>query len=122
MNRLIPLVAAVLLTGCGDPSANAPMLKLTVKRDNFESVGRYRVFRTGVITGSGSGERSTDGAVTSQTDTIDKIADDNVTLTFTIRDSDGEDFSKQILVPYDKEVSVALSEHETVTARLERKD
>ena len=119
MNRLIPLVATVLLSGCDDPGANAPMLKLTVKRDNGESVGRYRVFRTGLI--AGSGERSAEGAVTSQTVTIDKIADDGVTLTITIPDSDGEESSTQILVPYDKEISVAVSKDATVTARLERK-
>jgi hypothetical protein len=120
MNRIIVLVAAVLLSGCGDPGANAPMLKLTVKRANGESVGQYRVFRTGVITESGEGP--TGGAVTtSETVTIDKIADDGVTLTINILDSDGGESTKQILVPYDKEISVAISKDATATARLERK-
>ena len=38
-----------------------------------------------------------------------------------ILDSDGAESSKQILVPYDKEISVAVSKDATVTARLERK-
>jgi hypothetical protein len=122
MNRLIPLVAAVLLSGCGDPDANAPMLKLNVKRDHGESIGRYRVFRTGMIAHDESWEGGADGAVTtSETVTIDKIADDGVTLTITILDSDGGKSSKQLVVPYDKEVSVAVSKDATATARLERK-
>ncbi len=125
MNRLIPLVpldAAVLLSGCGggDPVANDPMLKLNVKRGNNESVGRYRVSRTGVI--DETREIGPDGAGTRETVAIDKIADDGVTLTITILDSDGEESSEQILVPYNKEVSVAVSKDATVTARLERKE
>ena len=122
MNRLIPLVAAVLLSGCGDgdPVANDPMLKLNVKRGNAESIGQFRVSRTGVISETRGGP--TEGAVTtSETITIDKIADDGVTLTIKILDSDGGEFSKQILVPYDKEISVAVSKDATATARLESK-
>ena len=122
MNRLIPLVAVVLLSGCGDgdPVANDPMLKLNVKRGNAESIGRFRVSRTGVITESL--HRPTRGAVTtSETVTIDKIADDGVTLTITILESDGGKSSKQIIVPYDKDVSVAVSKDVTATAGLERK-
>jgi hypothetical protein len=121
MNRLIPLVAAVLLSGCGDgdPVANDPILKLNVKRGNSESIGRYRVSRTGVI--DETRESGPDGAGTSETVTIDKIADDGVTLTIKILDSDGGEFSKQILVPYEKEISVAVSKDATATARLERK-
>jgi hypothetical protein len=119
MNRVVPLVAFVLLSGCGDPVANAPMLKLTVKRDNGESVGRYRVLRTGVITESG--ERGANGAVTGGTVTIDEIADDGVTLTITVSDADGGESSKQILVPHDEEISAAVSK-DTVTAQLERRE
>jgi len=121
MNRLILLVAAMLLSGCGDgdPVANDPMLKLNVKRGNNESVGRYRVSRTGVI--DETREIGPDGAGTRETVTINKIADDGVTLTIKIVDSDGGESSKQILVPYDKEISVALSKDATATARLERK-
>jgi len=122
MNRLIPLVAAVLLSGCGDgdPVANDPMLKLNVKRGNSESIGRYRVSRTGMISDTRGGP--TGGAVTtSETITIDKIADDGVTLTISLLDSDGGKSSKQIFVPYDKEISVAVSKDATATARLERK-
>jgi hypothetical protein len=120
MNRLILVVAAVLLSGCGDrdPIANDPMLELNVKRGHAESIGRYRVSRTGVI--DETGESGPDGAGTSETVTIDKIADDGVTLTIKIVDSDGEESRKQILVPYDQEISVAVSEDATATARLER--
>jgi hypothetical protein len=121
MNRLILLVAAVILSGCGDgdPIANDPMLHLKVKRGNNESVGRYRVSRTGVI--GESGERGPDGAIaTSETISIDKIGDEGVSLTITVFDSDGGKSSKQFVVPYDKEVSVAVSTSATATARLER--
>jgi len=121
MNRLILLVVAVLLSGCGggDPVANDPMLILNVKRGNNESLGRYRVSHTGVISDTRGGP--TGGAVTtSETITIDKITDDGVTLTISLLDSDGGKSSKQILVPYDKEISVAVSKDTTATARLER--
>lgn len=120
MHRIIPLVVSVLLCGCGDPSANAPMLKLSVKRDNGSSVGQYRVFHTGVIAKLGDG--GTDGAVRSQTVMIDKIAEDGVTVTVTVFDSDAGESSKQFLVPYDKEITVAISQQATATARLERKE
>jgi hypothetical protein len=120
MHRIIPLIVSVLLCGCGDSSANAPMLKLTVTRDNGTSVGRYRVTHTGLIASSGG--RGGDGAVTGQAVTIDKIADDGVTLTITISDSEAGESSKQILVRYDKEITIAISEEVTVIARLERKE
>ncbi|WP_425614711.1 hypothetical protein NA78x_004586 [Anatilimnocola sp. NA78] len=121
MNRLLLLAAAMLLSGCGggDPVANDPMLILNVKRGNNESLGRYRVSRTGVI--DESGEIGPDGARTSEVVTIDKIADDGVTLTISHLDPDGGKSSKQILVPYDKEISVPVSKDATATARLERK-
>ena len=120
MNRLTLLVATALLSGCGDgdPVANDPMLKLNVKRGNNESVGRYRVSRTGVI--DETREIGPDGAGPSETVTIDKIADDGVTLTIKVLDSDGEESSEQVFVPYDKEISVAVSKDATATARLER--
>ena len=125
MNRLILLLAAVLLPGCGggDPVANDPMLILNVRRGNNESLGslgRFRVSRTGVISETRGGPAG--GAVTtSETITIDKIADDGVTLTISLLDSDGGKPSKQIFVPYDKEISVAITKDATATARLERK-
>jgi hypothetical protein len=42
-------------------------------------------------------------------------------LTISLLDSDGGKSGKQILVPYDKEISVAVSKDATATARLERK-
>jgi len=121
MNRLIPVVLAVLISGCGDgdPVANDPMLELRVKRGNTESVGRYRVSRTGVI--DQKRDSGPNGAGTSETVTIDKIADDGVTLTIKILGSDGGESSKQILIPYDKEISVAISKDVTARAQLERK-
>ena len=80
----------------------------------------YLVSRTGVI--DETGEIGDDGAgITTETVTIDKIANDGVTLTIKYLDSDGGESSKQILVPYDKEISVAVSKDATATARLERK-
>ena len=120
MNRLILLVAVVLLSGCGDgdPVANDPMLKLNIKRGNLESIGRYRVSRTGMI--DETADRGPDGAGRKETVTIDKIADDGVTLTVTILDADGGKSSKQLVVPYDKDVSGSVSIDATMTARLER--
>ncbi len=122
MVRLILCAAIVLLSGCGggDPVANDPMLKLNVKRGNSESVGRYRVSHTGVI--SESGERSPDGAGTSEKVTIDKIADEGVTVTITFTESDTGESSKQFLVPYNQEITVAISQDITATAHLERQE
>jgi hypothetical protein len=120
MNRFILLVVAVVLCGCdyGDPIANDPLLTLNVKQGNGESMGRYRISHTGVI--DESKDSGPDGAGTRQTVTIDKIADDGVTLTIKLVDSAGEESSKQFLVPYDKEVSVPVSKDATATAQLER--
>jgi hypothetical protein len=122
MHRLIPLIFPVLLSGCGgDGGENAPIFSLSVNRDNDGSVGRHRVEPTGVI--SESGEGPTDGKVTSsETVTVDKIAPNGVTLTVTVCDSDAGEASKQFLVPYDKEITVAISDDTTATARLERKE
>lgn len=121
MNRLILLVAAVLIFGCG--GENAPMLRMTYKRaagDGFEASGHYRIDHTGLISESTVGP--TGGAVTMrETLTIDKIADDGVTVTVTDFDTDTGESSKQFLVPYEKEITVAVSKNVTVTARLERK-
>jgi len=120
MHRIIPLIVSVLLCGCSDPSANAPLLKLSVKRDNGSSVGQYRIFRTGMVAGGGDG--GGDGAVATQTVMIDKIAENGVTVTVTIFDSDTGQSSKQFLVPYDKEITVDISQQATASARLERKE
>ena len=95
------------------------MLHLTMKRENgTSSISRFRVFRTGRITESG------DGAGVRQSVTIDKIADDGVTLTVTlisdIPESPAEESKKQIFVPYGKEIIVPDLKDTTVTARLER--
>jgi hypothetical protein len=121
MNRPIPLVAAVFLSGCGGAGGeSAPTLKLSVKRDDGSSAGQYLVDHTGII--SESGEGPADGAVTSrETVVVDKIAEDGVTVTVTVFDSGTGESSKQFLVPYDKEITVAISKDATATARLERK-
>ena len=120
LHRIMALLVAAFFLGCSDARPNAPLLKLTVQRDNGTSVGSYRVSHTGLI--AGSGERSGDGAATGQSLTIDKIADDGVTLTITVSDPDSGDSSQQIQVPYDEEVTVAVSEEVTVIARLERQE
>lgn len=115
----IPLVSIFLLSGCGDPSANAPMLNLTIESPNGNSTGRYRVFHTGLI--AGSGDHSDDGSGMSKTVTIDKIEDNGVRVTVAITDSDGGKSTKQMLVPYDQEITVPIAESAKVTAYLERK-
>lgn len=118
-NRLIPFIACMLLcSGCHQSAANAPMLHLTLKRDNGEeSVGSYRVFRTGPVTASD--DRSNGGASTSHSVTIDKIAKDGVTLTIHVSNSPEEESKKQILIPYGEEITVAVVRGTTLTARIE---
>ncbi|GAA4443299.1 hypothetical protein [Novipirellula rosea] len=122
MQRLIPLVVYVLLSGCGgDNGENAPILHLRVNGATGGSVGQHRIERTGVISESGDGPAG--GAVTSsQTVTVDKIADDAITVTVTMFDSDTGESSKQFLVPYDREITVAISDDTTAIARLERRE
>ena len=120
MQRVIPFLVFVLLCGCRDQNANAPLLKLTVKRDNGSSVGQYRVLHTGLIAGSEDG--GDDGAVARQSVTVDKIAEDGVTVTVTVLDSETGRSSKQFLVPYDEEITVAISPEATATARLKREE
>ncbi|WP_442511813.1 hypothetical protein SH528x_003558 [Novipirellula sp. SH528] len=119
MTRILCIIGAVLLSGCGgDGSENAPLLKLSVNRGSDGSVGTYRVEHVGVIVSSGHG--SDLSAVASQTITIDNIAENGVTVTVTLFDSDTGEFSKQFLVPFEKEITVEISQKATATARLER--
>lgn len=99
------------------------MLHLTIKRENAtSSISRFRVLRTGRI--ADSGDEGGDGAGVRQSVTIDKIADDGVTLTVTllsdIPDAPAEGSTKQIFVPYGKEITVPDLRDASVTARLER--
>ena len=117
MIRALSLLACVLLCGCGEPAA--PTLHLTIKRDNgSSSVSRFQVFRTGRITESSDGEGVT------QRVTIDKIADDGVTLTITLvadlPNAPAEQPKKQIFVPYGTEETVVDLKDATLTTRLER--
>jgi hypothetical protein len=120
MHRIVPLVVFALLCGCDDPSANAPLLKLRVNRDNGSSVGQYRVFHTGLIAGAADGVDG--GAVASQSVTINEISEEGVTVTVTVFEADAGESSKQFFVPYDKEITVSISQDATGTARLERRD
>ena len=124
MHRLLLFIVCLLLCGCPEPEAKAPMLHLTLKGTKFNSVGSFRVFRTGPITGSEDRESSS-GEGTSQRVTIDKIANDGVTLTITLTayvpDSPADESKKQIFIPYDKETTAVLPKDTTLIAHLERK-
>ena len=122
MRRLIISIACIIMCGCGEPESST--LHLTSKRDNgTSSVSRFRVFYTGRI--AASSDRSSDGAGISRSVTIDKIADDGVTLTVTltiyIPDSPAEESKKQVFVPYGKDVTVAHVKDTTLIARVEQK-
>ncbi len=120
MRQITALIVIVLLCGCTDPSSEGPMLKLTIKRDNGSSVGRYRVTHTGTISDSGDG--GGEGQSTGEAITIDKIADEGVTVTVTIVDSEDGGSRKQFLVPYDKVITTEIAEKATVIAQLEREE
>ncbi|PAY15573.1 hypothetical protein CKO51_31085 [Rhodopirellula sp. SM50] len=111
----------MVLCGCGEPAA--PTLHLTIKRDNgTSSVSRFRVFSTGRITESG--DRGSDGGSVAESVTIDKIADDGITLTITlvanIPNAPADESKQQIFVPYGTEVTVVDLKDAALTARLER--
>ena len=99
------------------------MLHLTLKGSNFNLVGKFRVFRIGPITDNA--DRKSNGAGTGESVTIDKIADDGVTLTITltiyIPNSPADESKTQIFIPYDRETTVALPNDTTLIAHLERK-
>ncbi|CAN5159419.1 hypothetical protein BH23VER1_BH23VER1_03310 [soil metagenome] len=118
LHRIVSLIACLLLCACGDQSAHAPMLKLAVKGANANSVGSHRVFRTGIISESGDSDSS--GRGTTQRITVDKIADDGVTLTIQVTDSSADSWERQIFVPYDEEITVDLPNDTTAIASLER--
>ena len=124
MHRLIPFIVCLLLCACREPDANAPMLHLALKGTKFNSVGKYRVFRTGPIAG-GEDRSSSTGEGVSESVTIDKIADDGVTLTVTLTvyvpNSPADESKRQIFIPYGREITVALPKDTTLTAHLERK-
>lgn len=115
-----PLLFLMLLVGCGDPSATAPMLKLTVKSETGSSRFRGRIFHTGLIAasedGGSTGERS------GQRLLIDNITDDGVTLTIESSSSSAEDWKRQVFVPYGEETTVELPNQATIVASLEPRD
>lgn len=122
MHRFLPLpfIVCLLLSGCSEPEA--PLLHLTMKRDDgTSSVLSVRVFRTGPITDSG--DRGSDGAGVRQSVTIDKIADDGITLTVTlvgIPSAPAQESKEQIFVPYGPEGTVTDLKDGTLSARLVR--
>ena len=118
MNRLLALLICVLVCGCGDPSAKAPMLTLKIVRDNgaSHSIGRHRVFTTGIL--SESGDSGGNGQGVTQRVTVEKIVDNGVRLSFEFSDASGERFSKQIFVGYDQETTVDLPNQSTLVATL----
>ena len=119
MYRLATLLVCVFLCGCVDPSARAPMLTLKLERQDgtSHSIGRYRVFSTGVL--SESSDRDDSGRGESQRLTIDKIVDDGVTLTFEMSDRSGEGFRQSVLLRYGEETKVDLPNQATLVAKLE---
>jgi hypothetical protein len=97
------------------------MLHLTMTHESGGgSEGKYRIYRTGLV--AGSSDHNNDGKGQSHGITIDAIADDGVTVTIGVSDSQGEQATKQFLVPYDREITVVISSNTTAIARLESKD
>lgn len=119
MHRFIVLLVFLLLGGCGDPSATAPMLTLNVENQNgtIHAIGSYRVFNTGVL--SESGDVDGNGQGESQRVTINKIADDGVTLTFEMSGRSGEEFKREIFLRHNEEIKVDLANQSTLVAKLE---
>ncbi len=119
MHRVISLLVFLLLCGCGDPSATAPMLTLKVESQNgkFHSIGSYRVFSTGVL--SESGDVDGNGQGESRRVTINEIADDGVTLTFEMSGRSGEGFTREIFLRHNQETKVDLPNQSTLVAKLE---
>ena len=119
MHRIVVLLVCMLICGCGDPSATAPILTLKLERQNrtSHSVGRYRVFSTGVL--SESGDVDGNGQGESRRVTIKEIADDGVTLVFEMSGRSGEKCTREILVRHNQETKVDLPNHSTLVAKLE---
>lgn len=119
MNRLSSIIVCVLLTGCGDPSATAPLLTLKVERENGISnrIGRHRVLQTGIL--SESSDASSTGKSSRRKVTVTKIGDGAVTLMFELTDSSGADVTKELVVPYGEETKADLPNGETLVASLE---
>lgn len=119
MNRLVAICGCLVLCGCGDPSAKAPMLTLEVDRQDGTSgsIGRHRIFSTGVLSESGN---SGGGQSSSQRVTVEKITDDGVTLSFEMSTSAGENLEEVIFVRYGQETRLDLPNQSTLVAKLER--
>jgi hypothetical protein len=119
MHRIIPLLICAIFSGCNTSIANAPLLRLSIKGERGWSTGIFRVQHTGVITESGVGNSGGEGI--SERVTVDKIADDGITVTIEISDSSAEDQRKQIFIPYGEETTFDFPSGTTVTASVEQK-
>lgn len=119
MHRLTALLVCVTLWGCGDRPRSAPLLTLSVERldGTSHSVGRHRIYRTGVL--SESGDRDSGGQGASQRVTIDEITDDGVALTFEMSDATGDTYSKQLSLRYGEQTEVELPNQSTLKAKLD---
>lgn len=95
-----------------------------MKSDNgTESDSRFRVSATGLL--AESGDQGSDGAGVTRSITIDKIADDGITLTAVLTRTDSDspprEVKEQMFIPYGKELTVARIGGATLMARLEDK-
>jgi hypothetical protein len=95
------------------------MLTLKMERQNgtSHSIGRYRVFSTGVL--SESGDVDGNGQGESRRVTINEITDDGVTLTFEMTGRSGEEFTREIFLRHNQETKVDLPNQLTLVAKLE---
>jgi hypothetical protein len=121
MPGLVPFIACLLLCGCRKRDAHPPMLHLAFHGTNSNSVGTFRIAHIGPVTKSGSG-KSAAGAAMGHSVTVEKIADDGLTLTVVVSDSSAQNSKTQVLVPYDRKIVVPLTKDTTLTAHLERKN
>ena len=118
MYRLSALMLCLALWGCGDPGAAAPRLTLKVAgaSGSPNTVGRYQITRTGLLSESGD---SGGGRTVVRRVIVEKIADGGVTLTYEVTDSAGDDVARTFVVPYGQETKVELSEGTTLIASLD---
>ena len=119
MHRLSSFIVCMLLTGCGDPSATAPLLTLKVEHENgvTNRIGRHRVFHTGVLSESSDG--SSTGKSSRRKVTVTRIADSSVALMFEMTAAAGADLTKELVVRYGRETKVELPNGKTLVASLE---
>lgn len=118
MNRRIAVLFCLLVWGCGDPSAEAPLLTLKIVADNgaAHSIGRHRVFATGIL--SESGDSGGNGQGVTQRVTVEEVVEDGVRLTYEHSDASGEEFRQEFFVGYEQESTLDLPNQSTLVATL----